>query len=197
MNHARLARTFHHILKASLPAAAVATAACGGQSNEPPSSVISSGKGSSGTGQSGTTQSGTSQSGTSQTGTAQSGTTSGCSPLPPICCAPLPVAAAPDGGLVTDDAGYPTNCSDLCGEPASCYLADAGLVACRFAALQLACTGRRPSGLLDCHAAHSASLGHHFAETARLEQASIEAFRHLRRELVAYRAPRRLIRAAE
>jgi hypothetical protein len=32
---------------------------------------------------------------------------------------------------------------------------------------------------------------------ARLEAASIAAFRHLRRELVAHRAPRRLVRAAE
>jgi len=40
-------------------------------------------------------------------------------------------------------------------------------------------------------------LGTHFAEMARLESASVEAFRRLRRELVAHRAPRRLIRAAE
>ncbi len=36
-----------------------------------------------------------------------------------------------------------------------------------------------------------------FAEMTRLEKASVDAFRHLQRELVAHGAPRRLIRAAE
>jgi hypothetical protein len=40
-------------------------------------------------------------------------------------------------------------------------------------------------------------LGAYFAEMARLEGASVHAFRHLRRELVEHRAPRRLVRAAE
>jgi hypothetical protein len=59
------------------------------------------------------------------------------------------------------------------------------------------CTGRRPAGLLDSASARGSLLGIHFAEMARLEAASVDAFRHLRRELVAHGAPRHLIRAAE
>jgi hypothetical protein len=40
-------------------------------------------------------------------------------------------------------------------------------------------------------------LDRQFAEMARLEKASVDAFRHLQRELVAHGAPRRLVRAAE
>lgn len=59
--------------------------------------------------------------------------------------------------------------------------------------------GRRPAGFvsgrrkqrLEC-----GPLGRHFAESARLEAASVTAFRVLRSELVAHGAPLRLVRAA-
>ena len=60
----------------------------------------------------------------------------------------------------------------------------------------LDCTGRRPAGLLDGPPARGTRLGAYFAEMARLEAASVAAFRHLRRELVAHGAPKRLLRAA-
>lgn len=59
------------------------------------------------------------------------------------------------------------------------------------------CTGRRPAGLLESAPARGPLLGIHFAEMARLEAASVDAFRHMRRELVAHGAPRHLVRAAE
>jgi hypothetical protein len=58
-------------------------------------------------------------------------------------------------------------------------------------------TGRRPAGLGDQSASNNpASLGSYFAEMARLEAASVDAFRILRDELRAKGAPKRLVRAA-
>lgn len=59
------------------------------------------------------------------------------------------------------------------------------------------CVGRRPEGLVDERVTGGTSLGAYLAEIARLEAASVDAFRQLRRELVAHGAPRRLVRAAE
>ena len=60
-----------------------------------------------------------------------------------------------------------------------------------------ACVGRRPDGL--CAPVGSPAgdpVGAFLAEAAHLEAASITAFRGLRRELQAHRAPARLLRAA-
>jgi len=59
------------------------------------------------------------------------------------------------------------------------------------------CTGRRPRGLVMPDRASGAPVAAYFAEVARLEAASVPAFRHLRMELLAHGAPRRLVRAAE
>jgi hypothetical protein len=57
--------------------------------------------------------------------------------------------------------------------------------------------GRRPSGLLPAARRSLASpVGAHFAELARLEAASIHAFRELAAELFAHGAPPALVRAA-
>ncbi len=53
--------------------------------------------------------------------------------------------------------------------------------------------GRRPSDF-ENPTANCSSLGTHFAEIARLEAASVDAFRHLRRELATHGAPRALLR---
>lgn len=58
------------------------------------------------------------------------------------------------------------------------------------------CEGRRPAGLQDEVVSARSELGRYLGECARLEAASIEAFRVLRRELAAHGAPRRLLRAA-
>jgi hypothetical protein len=61
------------------------------------------------------------------------------------------------------------------------------------------CIGRRPAGLLAGRrrSGCSSDVGAHFARIARLEAASVDAFRILRAELAAHGAPRRLLVAAE
>jgi hypothetical protein len=93
-------------------------------------------------------------------------------------------------------------CSVLCGQTyAYCYIADPDA-----GSLTLQCTtcrtGRRPEGLPPLARAsrparsRRALLGHHFAEVAYLEAASVDAFRILRDELATHRAPPGLVRAA-
>lgn len=60
-----------------------------------------------------------------------------------------------------------------------------------------ACVGRRPEGLVAAKGADGSALARHFAEAARLEAASVEAFRILERELAAHGAPRSLLRACD
>src|SRR5439155_21546069 len=55
--------------------------------------------------------------------------------------------------------------------------------------------GRRPEGLRALEAANDEGLGALFARIARLEAASVPAFRRLARELRAYGAPRSLVDA--
>jgi hypothetical protein len=96
-----------------------------------------------------------------------------------------------------DDAGK-VSCQTYCGANFtndSCRLADVGVVQCVVDGTCIA--GRRPAGLLASAPVRGTPLGVHFAEMARLEAASVTAFRHMRRELVAHGAPKRLVRAAE
>ena len=98
-----------------------------------------------------------------------------------------------DGGLVLDDAGQ-VSCQTYCGANFGCSLSG-GVVVCT--GLGTCIGGRRPAGLFESDPARGTLLGSHFAEMARLEAASVAAFRHMRRELVAHGAPKRLVRAAE
>jgi hypothetical protein len=121
--------------------------------------------------------------------------------LSPLICYPqcFPLEA---GALAKIDAGdgglTGTQCDSLCGTGGlwlSCRpVDDAGvsLIQC-----QRNCTGRRPAGLLPSPPGSGTALGAHFAEMARLEAAAVDAFHHLRRELIAHRAPRRMVKAAE
>jgi hypothetical protein len=118
----------------------------------------------------------------------------------PPQCFPLDASAldALDAGDAGDgSASVPSYCAALCGTGNwyTCGVTTRDGVS--LAKCQLGCTGRRPEGWSADSAAGDGTLGAHFAEMARLEAASVEAFRHLRRELVAHRAPRRLVRAAE
>jgi hypothetical protein len=64
-------------------------------------------------------------------------------------------------------------------------------------ALRPACTGRRPAGLCARVAGNAGSaLGEFFADAARLEAASVVAFKRLADELAALGAPSQLIAAA-
>ena len=114
-------------------------------------------------------------------------------------------ADAGDGGLTRGQ------CTPFCGTAMnwfSCQVIDDAGVSLMECVPD--CTGRRPAGLVGTFdpegrgegahppsRSHGLLLGEYFAQMARLEAASVDAFRHLRRELVAHRAPRRLIRAAE
>lgn len=105
-------------------------------------------------------------------------------------------AGALDGG----DGGrlFHEGCAPLCGAGTNFFSCEVERDAASLVArCQPDCTGRRPAGLLESDAAVGAPLGAYFAEMARLEAASVHAFQCLRRELVAHRAPRRLVRAAE
>jgi hypothetical protein len=115
--------------------------------------------------------------------------------LPNSCgttCMEVPADAggAADGGI---------NCSELCLTPVdpdagmSCEVnRDGGLVLCIYCG-----TGRRPEGF-DAKSLRSvpAAAGEFFREAARLEAASVHAFRALRADLCRLGAPKRLRKAA-
>jgi hypothetical protein len=109
-------------------------------------------------------------------------------------CQNSSLAQLGDGGLALDDAGN-VSCQTYCGANFGCSLVDVGVVQC--VAFGTCIGGRRPAGLLESDPARGTLLGAHFAEMARLEAASVAAFRHMRGELVAHGAPKRLVRAAE
>ena len=112
-----------------------------------------------------------------------------------------------EGGAFPGDAstlpGTSPTCERLCGHTAtssgvytSCepaVLGGAPVIKCQ----RPLCEGRRPAGLESNDVEHITTLRAYLCEMARLEAASVPAFRRLRRELVAHGAPRRLVRAAE
>jgi hypothetical protein len=119
----------------------------------------------------------------------------------------------PDGAaVVVGDAGPGTVpgvvqcedlCSGLCDPQHSCpypsctyVLTDSGQPAVSCASWTIPCgTGRRPPGL-DGLPRRATDPGTYFAEVARLEAASVDAFELLATELRAYRAPAALVRRA-
>ncbi len=149
-----------------------------------------------------------------------------CTPLPKFIryspavsgCATIDLTI-PCDLTTTDDAGDVTtaDCASDCTPGAdgtavsSCYLTAGSLseppmfLEC---VLDICQTGRRPAGLVPriegdsearvprCSRPRSGA-GAYFAQAARLEEASIAAFRVLARELAAHRSPTRLQRLAE
>ncbi|HKO52671.1 MAG TPA: ferritin-like domain-containing protein [Polyangiaceae bacterium] len=141
------------------------------------------------------------------TGTAGSGN-AGAGGAPNVCkgnLAPacmfvtVKVPASCIGDLVVIGAPLPqAKCFELCSLGAS---------GCRVTALEsdgmasLSCdpgcaVGRRPAGFGAPAPCEPNALGDYFAEVARLEAASVTAFRILRDELREQGAPKRLVRAA-
>ena len=126
------------------------------------------------------------------------------------CCPYLSTldGALPDANVYSDASSiYPslgpgsldqTECKALCRPNANvfgCTIASEGppvVLSC-----QPDCTGRRPEGLRAGSPSADAPLAAHFAEMARLEAASVPAFRRMARELARFGAPRRFVRAAE
>jgi hypothetical protein len=94
---------------------------------------------------------------------------------PYFTCFAFGASCQPDGGIVDDD--------QLVVQCGSC----------------LGIAGRRPNGFVDSGAANKgvSAIGSHFAHSARLEAASVHAFRILRRELTVHGAPGDLIAAAK
>ena len=215
MRYRSLSRTFQAIIAAALPLSGTAALSCSSSSsdttdapdaaptNDAAPDATRSGDG----GDAGSTDAGACADGETlrtSCGTVVSvcdnpglSCTSGATRLP--TCFPLDAAAWPD------DGGGPS-CDSVCGsadngEPdgsdwQSCgpLAGDAGLmVQCN----PRPCVGRRPQGLAQPPSPRTLSLGAYLAEAAHLEAASVDAFRHLGRELLAHRAPRRLVRAAE
>ena len=173
------------------------TVECGGEATASDAGIVTlgaSGSGAStsgvssgavGSGVSGSPSSGSNTSGSGAPGSGRNG--GGCAGPPDV---PMPAEA----GAIIDDAGNVTNCAAVCPRLWNCQVQATGVV-CTLT--NSPCSGRRPKGLCVSEPARGAALGQHFAEMARLERASVDAFRHLRRELVAHRAPWRLVRAAE
>lgn len=112
---------------------------------------------------------------------------------PPVLVSEVVEPNLAGGGQLTAD-----ECQDVCGYDAgdailTCVRASEEEVLCVGLFL---CTGRRPSGLRPEEERARSALEHLLGQAAWLEAASVDAFRVLRRELRAHRAPRRLLRAA-
>ena len=111
-------------------------------------------------------------------------------------CFPLEPGTFPaDAGTVLP--GTSPTCQRLCGagtfvncQPA--VVSEVPMIKCQ----RPLCEGRRPSGLSPGDVGDVTTLPVYLTEMARLEAASVFAFRRLRRELIAHRAPLRLVRAA-
>ena len=135
---------------------------------------------------------------------------SGCSFFQSLPCG-LPPDAATEGCFLAVN-----ECGILCDQQASlqricavseCLNVDASSIpqgiplTLECATGKLSCgaaIGRRPEGLVDCRpACRGDEVGASLAEAARLEAASVHAFRRLGGELASMKAPRALVKGAE
>ena len=117
----------------------------------------------------------------------------------PTCGYQLPLVGDPAlcGFDPTSHAGTPDECRKLCGHASvtACWYFAGSSTTAPYVECGGFCTGRRPEGLGPC-AARGEAIGRWLARDAVLEAASVEAFRTLRAELRAHRAPTRLLNAA-
>jgi hypothetical protein len=124
-----------------------------------------------------------------------------CNPDRTSCQFYLPLdcldAAVPDASTM---AIPPAECRSLCGSPTAnaCYTVEAAGGSTVLACACGIATGRRPRGFRVGRAPRRASeVGRYLATAARLEAASVDAFRILRDELVEHGAPSSLVEQAE
>ncbi|HUB08223.1 MAG TPA: ferritin-like domain-containing protein [Myxococcales bacterium] len=102
---------------------------------------------------------------------------------------------APDTCFVTVDGGEPGVSCSVCLP--SRWFHEHGCVTDPVTGQKRCSMGRRPSSLVPCDSAPALHpVAAFFAEGARLEAASVRAFRVLARELAAHGAPRRLVACA-
>jgi hypothetical protein len=172
MNEVYLRLVFRRILLAALPLPATLWVACGSDLSTPPDTIVTS-----------------------------------CGEVVPNDPSNLSFSCQAkcivfDGGAIpppmTEGGTYSlAECETLCGQTGSWFsceaIQDAGVALMR---CQPNCTGRRPPGLFEEAPEAASPIGAYFAAMAQLEAASVHAFRILRRELSAHRAPRRLVQWA-
>jgi hypothetical protein len=178
MNEAKLAAIFRGVVLATLPAAlGAASAGCGGQ-------VESGGVGTGGGPDGGVASC------PRDDGGAHVCVASWDVPTPASCVGLGDTSF--DGGWVALSSA---DCVEICG-PArpncGAYQSDGGI----YVECPPMCTGRRPPGLLESDDTER-GIGAWFARSARLEAASVFAFRTLAQELSSHGAPKRLLAATE
>ncbi len=132
--------------------------------------------------------------GRADSGTSDSGV-GGC-PSTGTCCYPDEVfLAVPDGGAT--DGGCIQYCGPAMFQSVSCSFTTRDGGGLEVWCSGQNCLGRRPPGLLASTPSDALNpVGALFAEAARLEAASVPAFKLLARELAVHGAPAELIRAA-
>ena len=175
-------RTLVAVFAAALGPASIAAFACGGSAESTTVEADGSSSSSSSSGAPGSSSS------------SGFGGTDSCGDLAMGGPGVVDAAALMDGAFPDADM-FGRLPYDFCAEPCSPYVpaarscssdGDGGVYCFEW------CLGRRPAGL-SASAARPMDL---FAEMARLEAASVPAFRSLARDLVRLRAPKRLVRAA-
>jgi hypothetical protein len=108
---------------------------------------------------------------------------------------------------LSPDAGYLSSeqCREYCGDGGAFFcnyssgLTNGGDTTNAYIQCNTCAIGRRPDGFEGAcvDTSNGSVLGAYFATVAALEAASIDAFRILKSELEAHRAPKRLVRGAE
>jgi hypothetical protein len=128
--------------------------------------------------------------------------TSSCMGTMPGLCGAGPVivpASCVDPTMANAGASLPlATCEVICGvHPAlTCSVGAVGAGSVTVDCVAGCVTGRRPAGICAPLLFETHGPGSYFAELARLESASVDAFRILRDELRAHGAPKKLVRAA-
>ena len=194
MNEHQLRRLLHRILLLSVPLPlAILGAGCGGSAvvDEPGSAGSGSLGGSSGAGGGPTAGSG-----------GAGGGAVACKSSTMLYCgggvAVVPKTCVdPTMAVVGTVLPQPT-CTNICNAPSiiGCSVAAVDATSITLQCMMGCTVGRRPAGLSETLPLDGCELGAYFADAARLEAASVDAFRILRDELRAHGAPRKLVRAA-
>jgi hypothetical protein len=131
--------------------------------------------------------------------TSGAGGDSACAPPSTIVCGSGSVTVPRtciDSAMAIPGTALPSaTCMQIC-RGFSCSVGAVNASSVTLDCVVLCGTGRRPVGLRQPSVSATQGLGRYFAEVSRLEAASVEAFRILRDELRAHRAPRKLIAAA-
>ena len=204
MNERQLQRLLRRMLVLSAPLPlALLGAACGGTAlmdQLGASGTSAGGKDGGGAGTVSNGGSGGSSGGGGSAGMGMAGASSECRTLPTNCSGGAVVVPKSCLGPVVPTAGLQLatdTCKVLCSAMyVSCTVSSTDATSATVQCIVGCPVGRRPAGLGAPPPYNAASLGSYFAEMARLEAASVNAFRILRDELRAKGAPKKLVRAA-